>query len=245
MRSILLILVAALPIVLSESAIAGEIYKWTDANGRVHFGDRPSSANAEKVERATEGTNPIASLKSFDRCQAYMRTPEFKAWPIQKRMDYNAKCMQMYEQNLIDKVETADRKIERERQRKIRQIEADRYAASESKRLNRPQESNSDWNSIEPEGRFGRPSEGDPARWSDESYCQGKYGRSCSDLATWKTKALDSCKRKNPSGGCGAASIQKSKPVTLEEQKARRAARAARNQQKTQDYQDRQQRNRR
>lgn len=30
-------------------ALAGEIYKWTDENGKVHFGDRPAGENAEKV----------------------------------------------------------------------------------------------------------------------------------------------------------------------------------------------------
>lgn len=31
-------------------ATAAEVYKWTDAQGRVHYGDRPRQQDAEKVE---------------------------------------------------------------------------------------------------------------------------------------------------------------------------------------------------
>ena len=34
---------------LSASAHA-EVYKWVDANGKVHYGDRPSSTNARQME---------------------------------------------------------------------------------------------------------------------------------------------------------------------------------------------------
>lgn len=36
-------------LLLPLSAFAAEVYKWTDPQGRVHFGDRPSQRNAEKV----------------------------------------------------------------------------------------------------------------------------------------------------------------------------------------------------
>lgn len=34
----------------SESASPTKVYKWTDANGQVHFGDKPATADAEQVK---------------------------------------------------------------------------------------------------------------------------------------------------------------------------------------------------
>ena len=40
-------------------AVAGEIYKWTDAEGNVHYGDRPSgAANEERVPISSAPTDP-------------------------------------------------------------------------------------------------------------------------------------------------------------------------------------------
>ena len=35
---------------LSSMSVAQEIYRWTDAQGRVHFGQRPQAADAERVD---------------------------------------------------------------------------------------------------------------------------------------------------------------------------------------------------
>ena len=35
---------------LSPTALAGKIYKWTDANGRTHYGDRPSAHATDQQE---------------------------------------------------------------------------------------------------------------------------------------------------------------------------------------------------
>lgn len=37
-------------LLLLPGLAAAEIYRWTDANGQVHFGQRPAVAGAEKVE---------------------------------------------------------------------------------------------------------------------------------------------------------------------------------------------------
>jgi hypothetical protein len=37
-------------LLLVPGLAAAEIYRWTDANGQVHFGQRPAGANAERVE---------------------------------------------------------------------------------------------------------------------------------------------------------------------------------------------------
>jgi hypothetical protein len=41
---------ALLCLLLLPGLAAAEIYRWTDANGQVHFGQRPVAAGAEKVE---------------------------------------------------------------------------------------------------------------------------------------------------------------------------------------------------
>ncbi|MGH8194483.1 MAG: DUF4124 domain-containing protein, partial [Woeseiaceae bacterium] len=40
---------AALAAAAPGVVAAGDIYKWTDDNGVVHFGDRPSGADSETV----------------------------------------------------------------------------------------------------------------------------------------------------------------------------------------------------
>jgi uncharacterized iron-regulated membrane protein len=46
-----LLLIALLVPGLAWSGLAGaEIYRWTDAQGRVHFGEKPGTSSAEQVE---------------------------------------------------------------------------------------------------------------------------------------------------------------------------------------------------
>lgn len=40
--------IAALALTLSAGSLASEIYKWTDEDGTVHYGDRPSGAATEQ-----------------------------------------------------------------------------------------------------------------------------------------------------------------------------------------------------
>jgi len=47
---------------------AGEIYKWTDENGNVHFGDRPANLQtAETVEIREQKTGSMVSSQTMDR----------------------------------------------------------------------------------------------------------------------------------------------------------------------------------
>ena len=48
MHSVILCLFAILSCLLAP-AVSAEVYKWTDAEGRVHFGDRPPGRDAESV----------------------------------------------------------------------------------------------------------------------------------------------------------------------------------------------------
>lgn len=46
-------------VLAAGSPAAGEIYRWTDENGTVHFGDRPSGADsAVRLDIASEPTDP-------------------------------------------------------------------------------------------------------------------------------------------------------------------------------------------
>jgi Domain of unknown function (DUF4124) len=36
--------------IMVSASFAGEVYKWTDADGRVHFGDKPGGAQSESVQ---------------------------------------------------------------------------------------------------------------------------------------------------------------------------------------------------
>jgi hypothetical protein len=55
-------LVAALAFALTtgSAAMAADIYKWTDANGNVHYNDRPLSESAERVAIESRSTNRAA-----------------------------------------------------------------------------------------------------------------------------------------------------------------------------------------
>ena len=44
----LALLCAVMAMTFASGAIANEIYKWTDENGTVHYGDRPSGASTEE-----------------------------------------------------------------------------------------------------------------------------------------------------------------------------------------------------
>jgi hypothetical protein len=62
--------VAAMVWVLASACALADVYKWTDANGEVHYGDFPTRPNAEKImtegqiqqeenaEKATQQTRP-------------------------------------------------------------------------------------------------------------------------------------------------------------------------------------------
>ena len=48
---------AALLLLIAGTVLAGEIYKWTDAEGNVHYEDRPVGAHVEKLNIASRSTD--------------------------------------------------------------------------------------------------------------------------------------------------------------------------------------------
>ena len=48
-----------LAVVAANSAFAGDIYKWTDAEGNVHYGDRPAGSPSVRVAIESRATDPV------------------------------------------------------------------------------------------------------------------------------------------------------------------------------------------
>ena len=49
---------AAATLALSGAAIAGDIYKWVDEDGNVHYGDKPAGAQSERMAIQSRPTDP-------------------------------------------------------------------------------------------------------------------------------------------------------------------------------------------
>jgi hypothetical protein len=62
-KTLILLMTAALG--FSGAALSGEIYKWTDENGNVHYEDRPLGDEVERLDvisRATDNSSVQASI---------------------------------------------------------------------------------------------------------------------------------------------------------------------------------------
>lgn len=53
-------------LLLGPQAAARDVYKWIDANGKVHYGDRPDAAVAEKIEVRVAEPRPDESAAARD-----------------------------------------------------------------------------------------------------------------------------------------------------------------------------------
>jgi hypothetical protein len=53
-------------LMLGSQADARDVYKWIDANGKVHYGDRPAAAAAEKIDVRVEEPTPDAETAARD-----------------------------------------------------------------------------------------------------------------------------------------------------------------------------------
>jgi hypothetical protein len=56
-RAIAIVTAILLTLFVGGSALASEIYKWTDAEGNVHYGDVPLSAQSERLSITSKSTN--------------------------------------------------------------------------------------------------------------------------------------------------------------------------------------------
>ena len=71
MRKQILATAIALTLALSGSALASDIYKWVDAEGNVHYGDRPVGDQSERMAIQSRPTDPAAVREQYQaRLQA-------------------------------------------------------------------------------------------------------------------------------------------------------------------------------
>ena len=67
MQRYALMVTVAVALTAGGSALSGEIYKWTDENGNVHYEDRPLGGEAtERVNIASRSTDNAAVKASID-----------------------------------------------------------------------------------------------------------------------------------------------------------------------------------
>ena len=89
-----------LAVTAAGPAAAGDIFKWTDEDGNVHFEDRPTGENPEKVAIQSKPTNPArvqANVQSRADAAAKAETAAAPAGPspaeLQAQADARAeKC---------------------------------------------------------------------------------------------------------------------------------------------------------
>jgi len=75
MRNRAIAITTLLTLVVASSAFAGEIYKWTDADGNVHYGDRPVSTQSERLNIKSKPTNN-ANVQAQTQARADTRAKE-------------------------------------------------------------------------------------------------------------------------------------------------------------------------
>jgi catalase len=68
-RKILILFLTA-GVAFGGAAVAGEIYKWTDENGDVHYEDRPTGDDVERVAVSSSNTDNSSVRASIDARRA-------------------------------------------------------------------------------------------------------------------------------------------------------------------------------
>ena len=67
MKSFIIATVSTVILISSNAALAGKIYKWTDAQGNVHYGsEKPADAEAEKMKVDTSTTGVDTGAEALD-----------------------------------------------------------------------------------------------------------------------------------------------------------------------------------
>jgi hypothetical protein len=60
-------------LVLLSCTAQAEVYRWTDANGKVHYGDKKSTATAENITEKVKKTNVDTSSAEHQKLEALFR----------------------------------------------------------------------------------------------------------------------------------------------------------------------------
>lgn len=69
----------AMAVIASSGAIASEIYKWTDENGTIHYGDRPSGDASEERLALTYRRSTAGSVERQVKAQSDRRAAREEA----------------------------------------------------------------------------------------------------------------------------------------------------------------------
>lgn len=95
-RKQLLIMVAMAATLVSTTTLASDIYRYTDADGNVHYGDRPSGADAEQRvavastrSRSSSAQRPSPATNAAPAAAAAEAAPA--AEPVEKKMTRSEK----------------------------------------------------------------------------------------------------------------------------------------------------------
>ena len=79
MKKQMIAVAATATLALSGAAIAGDIYKWVDEDGNVHYGDKPAGAQPERMAIESRPTDPArvaAQTQARIEAQAQERESE-------------------------------------------------------------------------------------------------------------------------------------------------------------------------
>jgi len=110
MRYLAIAVALMLAVTTAGTAVAGDIFKWTDEDGNVHFGDRPLGEDPEKVAIQSRPTNPErvqATVQSRANAAAKAAEEEAAATPagpsleeLQAQADERAEKCDKYREQL-------------------------------------------------------------------------------------------------------------------------------------------------
>lgn len=78
MKKLAIATVSLLAVIAANSVFAGDIYKWTDADGSVHYGDRPSGDQPQRVAIDSRPTDP-ARIQAAAQARVESRTARSEA----------------------------------------------------------------------------------------------------------------------------------------------------------------------
>ena len=102
MKRYSLLITTAAALITSGTAVASEIYKWTDAEGNVHYEDRPTAdAQIERVaiaSRKTDNTVVQARLEERRKARATAEQVASEAPPEMSREEIRAEQKKRQEQ---------------------------------------------------------------------------------------------------------------------------------------------------
>ena len=88
---------ATLALAASGAALAGDIYKWVDAEGNVHYGDRPAGAQSERMaidSKPTDEARVAAQTQARADARQHEGSGAFRSFPKEYRTTEQSSAQQ-------------------------------------------------------------------------------------------------------------------------------------------------------